>query len=96
MKYGGLKKDDFVAIQDKLVSAAIAKTMPDIHHRAPSLRRRRPSTSQSNYSLNGRVSKIVSKNNIVSSFAHLTLSLEALLNRPQPLQGRPPTSTQRY
>ncbi|KAJ6455728.1 hypothetical protein C8R45DRAFT_585902 [Mycena sanguinolenta] len=56
MKYAGLKKDDFVAIQDKLIGAAIAKTMtPDIHHRTPSLRRRRPSTSQSNYSLNGRL-----------------------------------------
>ncbi|KAJ7273564.1 hypothetical protein B0H12DRAFT_1090007 [Mycena haematopus] len=56
MKYAGLKKDDFLAIQDKLIGAAIAKTMtPDIHHRAPSLRRRRPSTSQSNYSLNSRL-----------------------------------------
>ncbi|KAF8212393.1 hypothetical protein K438DRAFT_1806447 [Mycena galopus ATCC 62051] len=56
MKYAGLKKDDFLAIQDKLVNATIAKTMtPDIHHRAPSLRRRRPSTSQSNYSLNSRL-----------------------------------------
>ncbi|KAF7363312.1 hypothetical protein MSAN_00986400 [Mycena sanguinolenta] len=56
MKYAGLKKDDFVAIQDKLINATIAKTMaPDVHHRTPSLRRRRPSTSQSNYSLNGRL-----------------------------------------
>ncbi|KAF7338419.1 hypothetical protein MVEN_02067700 [Mycena venus] len=56
MKYAGLKKDDFLAIQDKLVGAAVAKTMaPDVHHRAPSLRRRRPSTSQSNYSLNSRL-----------------------------------------
>ncbi|KAJ7752000.1 hypothetical protein B0H16DRAFT_1547045 [Mycena metata] len=56
MKYAGLKKGDFLQMQDKLVGAAIAKTMtPDIQHRAPSLRRRRPSTSQSNYSLNGRI-----------------------------------------
>lgn len=55
MKYG-LKTKDFMAIQEKLVGAAIAKTMsPDPQHRAPSLRRRRPSTSQSNYSLNGRI-----------------------------------------
>ncbi|KAJ6546531.1 hypothetical protein DFH09DRAFT_1171276 [Mycena vulgaris] len=56
MKYAGLKKVDFLAMQEKLVGAAIAKTMsPDTQHRAPSLRRRRPSTSQSNYSLNGRI-----------------------------------------
>ncbi|KAJ7489857.1 hypothetical protein B0H11DRAFT_2010682 [Mycena galericulata] len=56
MKYAGLKKVDFLAMQEKLVGAAIAKTMaPDIQHRVPSLRRRRPSTSQSNYSLNGRI-----------------------------------------
>ncbi|KAJ6496532.1 hypothetical protein C8R47DRAFT_1114440 [Mycena vitilis] len=56
MKYAGLKNVDFLAIQEKLVGAAIAKTMtPDVQHRAPSLRRRRPSTSQSNYSLNGRM-----------------------------------------
>ncbi|KAJ7083828.1 hypothetical protein C8R43DRAFT_1052001 [Mycena crocata] len=56
MKYAGLKKIDFLAMQEKLVGASIAKTMaPDAQHRAPSLRRRRPSTSQSNYSLNGRI-----------------------------------------
>ncbi|KAK7014989.1 hypothetical protein R3P38DRAFT_2998808 [Favolaschia claudopus] len=56
MRYAGLKQDDFVAIQDKLVGAANAKTTtPDVHHRAPSLRRRRPSTSQSNYSLSSRL-----------------------------------------
>lgn len=55
-RYAGLKKSDFMAIQDKLVTVAIAKTAtPDTRDRAPSLRRRRPSTSQSNYSLNGRV-----------------------------------------
>lgn len=54
-RYAGLTKFDFAAIQEKLVGAAIAKaSTPDPRERAPSLRRRRPSTSQSNYSLNGR------------------------------------------
>ncbi|KDR81794.1 hypothetical protein GALMADRAFT_239997 [Galerina marginata CBS 339.88] len=48
-KYGGLKKADIAAVQEKLVSAAFAKLAN--MDRAPSaLRRRRPSTSQSNYS----------------------------------------------
>ncbi|KAF7322856.1 hypothetical protein HMN09_00065000 [Mycena chlorophos] len=54
----GLKKLDFASIQEKLVNAAIAKTVPPElqPRRSPSLRRRRPSTSQSNYSLNnGRI-----------------------------------------
>ncbi|KAF9246121.1 hypothetical protein BU15DRAFT_84928 [Melanogaster broomeanus] len=55
-RYAGLLKSDFVAIQDKLVGAALHKaTLPDTRERANSLRRRRPSTSQSNYSVNGRV-----------------------------------------
>ena len=49
-KYAGLKKSDFMAIQGKLVSVASAKVSPD---RNSSLRRRRPSTSQSNYSISG-------------------------------------------
>ena len=55
-RQAGLRKSDFMAIQDKLVSAAIAKdTGQEGRDRAPSsLRRRRPSTSQSNYSTNGR------------------------------------------
>jgi serine/arginine repetitive matrix protein 2 len=52
-RYAGLTKSDFVAIQEKLVGAAIAKSTPAPRDRVPSLRRRRPSTSQSNYSLNG-------------------------------------------
>ncbi|KAJ7219133.1 hypothetical protein GGX14DRAFT_590195 [Mycena pura] len=56
MKAAGLKKHDFLAMQEKLVGVATAKTAtPDAQHRSPSLRRRRPSTSQSNYSLNGRI-----------------------------------------
>lgn len=53
-RFAGLTKLDFVAIQKKLVGAAVAKAAtPDPRERVPSLRRRRPSTSQSNYSLNG-------------------------------------------
>ena len=55
-RYAGLTKSDFVAIQEKLVGAALHKaTLPDTRERSNSLRRRRPSTSQSNYSTNGRV-----------------------------------------
>jgi len=58
-RFAGLTKSDFMAIQEKLVGAAFAKTVtPDNRDRAPSLRRRRPSTSQSNYSLNGREAKV--------------------------------------
>lgn len=53
----GLHKSDFLTIQEKLVQVASSKTTPfDTPNRAPSLRRRRPSTSQSTYSHNGRVS----------------------------------------
>ncbi|KAF8631450.1 hypothetical protein AX17_005127 [Amanita inopinata Kibby_2008] len=51
-RYAGLRKSDFVAMQEKLVSLSIARE--DARERAPSIRRRRPSTSQSNYSMNGR------------------------------------------
>ncbi|TCD65627.1 hypothetical protein EIP91_002432 [Steccherinum ochraceum] len=57
----GLSKSDFSAIQDKLVTAALVKAAtPENRHRAPSIRRRRPSTSQSNYSYNGVDSKAAS------------------------------------
>ncbi|KAF9466343.1 hypothetical protein BDZ94DRAFT_1233950 [Collybia nuda] len=57
-RYAGLKKSDFVAIQEKLVTVASANTN---HDRAPSaMRRRRPSTSQSNYSINGREHRVAS------------------------------------
>ncbi|KIJ68939.1 hypothetical protein HYDPIDRAFT_105474 [Hydnomerulius pinastri MD-312] len=60
-RYAGLTKSDFVAIQDRLVGAAVHKaTLPDTRERANSLRRRRPSTSQSNYSTNGRESRVAS------------------------------------
>ncbi|KAL0947070.1 hypothetical protein HGRIS_013211 [Hohenbuehelia grisea] len=53
-RYAGLQKSDFMAIQDKLVSVALAKgTASDTRERTSSLRRRRPSTSQSNYSVGG-------------------------------------------
>ena len=50
-RYGGLKRVDIAAIQDKLVNIAFMKLANmDPRDRAPSaLRRRRPSTSQSNY-----------------------------------------------
>ncbi|KAF8352307.1 hypothetical protein F5887DRAFT_23796 [Amanita rubescens] len=51
-RYAGLKKSDFKAMQEKLVSLSVARD--DSRERAPSIRRRRPSTSQSNYSTNGR------------------------------------------
>lgn len=55
-RYAGLTKSDFIVIQEKLVGAALHKaTLPDTRERSNSLRRRRPSTSQSNYSTNGRV-----------------------------------------
>jgi len=48
-RYAGLKRADIVAVQEKLVIAAFAK-ITDPRDRAPSsMRRRRPSTSQSNY-----------------------------------------------
>ncbi|KAG2020776.1 hypothetical protein CC2G_006078 [Coprinopsis cinerea AmutBmut pab1-1] len=43
--YAGLKKADFATIQEKLVAVAKAT-----EHRGSALRKRRPSTSQSNYS----------------------------------------------
>ncbi|KAJ3856327.1 hypothetical protein EV368DRAFT_78835 [Lentinula lateritia] len=52
--YAGLHKLDFAAIQETLVGAVASKnmTVSETRERVPSLRRRRPSTSQSNYSLN--------------------------------------------
>lgn len=60
-RYGALKRSDIAAVQDKLVSAAFMKIAnTDPRDRAPSaLRRRRPSTSQSNYT---RVSCSLSEN----------------------------------
>ncbi|EMD34457.1 hypothetical protein CERSUDRAFT_117312 [Gelatoporia subvermispora B] len=59
-RQSGLTKSDFVAIQDKLVSAALAKAAtPEGRNRASSIRKRRPSTSQSNYSVNGTVEQRV-------------------------------------
>ena len=51
-RYAGLKKGDIASVQEKLVSAAFTRIANiDPRDRAPSaLRRRRPSTSQSNYS----------------------------------------------
>ncbi|KAF8652683.1 hypothetical protein AX16_004188 [Volvariella volvacea WC 439] len=54
-KYAGLKKSDFVVIQEKLVSVAMVRNSSNEgRDRAPSVRRRRPSTSQSNYSVKDR------------------------------------------
>ena len=49
----GLSKGDFIVMQDKLVGAAMTKAVTPENRRAGSIRRRRPSTSQSNYSYNG-------------------------------------------
>ncbi|TFK88789.1 hypothetical protein K466DRAFT_520221 [Polyporus arcularius HHB13444] len=49
----GLTKGDFVAIQDKLVGVALTKAATPENRRAGSIRKRRPSTSQSNYSFTG-------------------------------------------
>ncbi|KAI0691190.1 hypothetical protein BC835DRAFT_1417305 [Cytidiella melzeri] len=50
----GLNKSDIATIQEKLVAAALTKAAtPEGRHRANSVRRRRPSTSQSNYSFTG-------------------------------------------
>ena len=53
----GLKRADFMVIQEKLVEFANTKVSSSetTPQRSQSLRRRRPSTSQSNYSFNGRV-----------------------------------------
>lgn len=60
-RYAGLTKSDFFAIQERLVGATIQKSnYPDTRERANSLRRRRPSTSQSNYSVNGREGRVAS------------------------------------
>ena len=50
-RYAGLKRADIAAIQEKLVIAAFTKIAnTDPRDRAPSsMKRRRPSTSQSNY-----------------------------------------------
>ncbi|KAI0792868.1 hypothetical protein C8Q75DRAFT_751752 [Abortiporus biennis] len=57
----GLTKNDFLTIQDKLVGAALTKAAtPESRNRASSIRKRRPSTSQSNYSYNGGDSRIAS------------------------------------
>ncbi|KAI6036068.1 hypothetical protein BKA83DRAFT_543417 [Pisolithus microcarpus] len=59
-RYAGLTKSDFFAIQERLVGATIQKSnYPDTRERANSLRRRRPSTSQSNYSVNGREGRVI-------------------------------------
>jgi hypothetical protein len=59
-RHAGLRKSDFAAIQERLVSAAMARNNgQEGRERAPSsLRRRRPSTSQSNYSTNGREHRV--------------------------------------
>lgn len=60
-RYAGLTKSDFFTIQERLVGAMVQKSSyPDTRERANSLRRRRPSTSQSNYSVNGREGRVAS------------------------------------
>ncbi|RDB24281.1 hypothetical protein Hypma_008730 [Hypsizygus marmoreus] len=61
-QYAGLKKSDFLAIQEKLVNASITmnKEEKPAERAASAMRRRRPSTSQSSYSTNGREHRIAS------------------------------------
>lgn len=57
----GLTKSDVQTVQDKLVAAAMTKAAtPEGRNRAGSVRRRRPSTSQSNYSTNGAEPRVAS------------------------------------
>ncbi|KAG6919954.1 hypothetical protein DXG01_013303 [Tephrocybe rancida] len=63
----GLKKSDFLTIQEKLLNAKDAREkeketgrLEPQERAASSLRKRRPSTSQSNYSYNGRDSRVAS------------------------------------
>ncbi|TFK72178.1 hypothetical protein BDN72DRAFT_792778 [Pluteus cervinus] len=79
-RYAGLKKSDFMAIQEKLVSVALAKNnSTDSRDRAPSLRRRRPSTSQSNYSYVGR-------DRVASPQPQITVSTNGTASTPTPEQ----------
>ncbi|EKM55914.1 uncharacterized protein PHACADRAFT_209427 [Phanerochaete carnosa HHB-10118-sp] len=60
-KETGLTKNDILAVQDKLVAAALTKAAtPEGRNRAGSVRRRRPSTSQSNYSTAGAENRVAS------------------------------------
>ncbi|KAG5652341.1 hypothetical protein H0H81_005362 [Sphagnurus paluster] len=58
-RIAGLKKSDFIAIQEKLLHAKDAKEKdkyePTMDRAASALRKRRPSTSQSHYSVGPRV-----------------------------------------
>lgn len=58
-KETGLTKNDVQAVQDKLVTVALTKAAtPEGRNRAGSVRRRRPSTSQSNYSVTGAENRV--------------------------------------
>ncbi|GJE98131.1 hypothetical protein PsYK624_143530 [Phanerochaete sordida] len=60
-KETGLTKSDVLTVQDKLVAAALTKAAtPEGRNRAGSVRRRRPSTSQSNYSATGAENRVAS------------------------------------
>ena len=86
-RYAGLTKSDFIAIQEKLVGAALHKaSFPDTRERSNSLRRRRPSTSQSNYSTTGRVSTLASK--VIHTDVLFRSQVQRQL-RPVPLVGGP-------
>ncbi|PCH38460.1 hypothetical protein WOLCODRAFT_115527 [Wolfiporia cocos MD-104 SS10] len=74
----GLTKADFVMIQERLVAAASTKAAtPDSRVRASSLRKRRPSTSQSNYSFTGVESKPTSSTPQPQSAVKTSTSKEA-------------------
>lgn len=89
-RYTGLTKSDFVAIQDKLVSAVRAKENMEPRERSNSLRRRRPSTSQSNYSSNGRDNRVCPFSNTVLLPFPYSRSHDQVasppLNQPAPAQ----------
>ncbi|KAF5386779.1 hypothetical protein D9615_001879 [Tricholomella constricta] len=60
-RIAGLKKSDFIVIQEKLLSARDAKEKDKyepLDRAGSSLRKRRPSTSQSHYSVNGREPRV--------------------------------------
>lgn len=57
-QYTQLTFVDFVAIQEKLLEAAQVKSAPQEMQRTPSLRRRRPSASRSNYSFSAEKEQV--------------------------------------
>ncbi|KAG5647136.1 hypothetical protein DXG03_001091 [Asterophora parasitica] len=61
-RVAGLTKVDFLAIQEKLLSVSDAKTVERaaLERAGSMVRKRRPSTSQSHYSINGKENRVAS------------------------------------